>query len=80
MKWVILVLFFNQGDPYVFTKPTFDSEDQCVGSITDPQFYPTLVEKLIQEYEGKINKIEHVFCIDKNQLKILLDYRNTQEV
>jgi hypothetical protein len=80
MKWFILVLFFNQGDPYVFTKPTFDSEDQCVGSITDPQFYPTLVEKLIQEYEGKINKIEHVFCIDKNQLKILLDYRNTQEV
>ena len=80
MKWFILVLFFNQGDPYVFTKPTFDSEEQCVGSITDPQFFPTLVEKLIQDYEGQMNKIEHVFCIDKNQLKILLEYRNTQEV
>ena len=80
MKWFILVLFFNQGDPYVFTKPTFDSEDQCVGSITDPQFFPTLVEKLIQDYEGQMNKIEHVFCIDKNQLKILLEYRKTQEV
>jgi|14BtaG_2_1085337.scaffolds.fasta_scaffold00039_47 hypothetical protein len=80
MKWFILVLFFNQGDPYIFTKPTFDSEDQCIGSITDPQFYPTLVEKLIQDYEGRMEKIEHVFCIDKNQLKILLEYRNTQDV
>ncbi len=80
MKWFILVLFFNQGDPYIFTKPTFDSEDQCIGTITDPQFYPSLIEQLIQDYEGRMEKIDHVFCIDKNQLKILLEYRNTQDV
>jgi len=46
MKWFILVLFLNQNDPYLFTKPTFESEDLCTGTITDPQFYPTLVEKV----------------------------------
>ena len=80
MKLFILVLFLNQNEPYLFTQPTFKSEDQCTGTITDPQFYPTLIEKLIQEYDGKPDTIQHVFCIDDNDVKMLLDYMNTQEV
>jgi hypothetical protein len=80
MKWFILVLFLNQNDPYLFTKPTFESEDLCTGTITDPQFYPTLVKKLIQEYDGNPNKIQHVFCINQDDVKILIDYMNTQQV
>ena len=72
MKWFILVLFFNQPDFYVFTEPTFDSEDVCVGSITDPQHYPILVEKLLQELiSSETNKKYNQFSIiHYNKLKL----------
>ena len=71
MKWFILVIFLQQPNIYVFTDPTFESEDQCVGSITDPQFYPTLVAKLIQEYQQPFS-IRNVLCIDEKELKDVL--------
>ncbi len=79
MKWFILVLFFNQPDFYVFTEPTFDSEDVCVGSITDPQHYPILVEKLLQEYTQP-RKIQSVLCISEEELKDLLTAISSQSV
>ena len=59
MKWFIVVLFMlDPGEPatadrsvYVFTDPTYESQDYCEASITDPQYYPILVEKLLQEYK-----------------------------
>ena len=79
MKWFILVLFFNQPDFYVFTEPTFDSEDVCVGSITDPQYSQILVEKLLQDYTQP-RKIRSVFCINEEELKNLLTAISSQSV
>ena len=59
MKWFIVVLFLldpnadatADRDIYVFTDPTFESQQQCQSDVVDPAVYPTLVEKLLLEYK-----------------------------
>ena len=87
MKWFIIVLFMlDPGEPatadrsvYVFTDPTYESQDYCEASITDPQYYPILVEKLLQEYKYP-KKIQSVFCVVENQLKQLIGALTAKQV
>ena len=73
MKWFIVVLFYTlHGDVYIFTEPTFDSYDECVGSITDPEAVPVYVQKLVMEY-GYLIPIQGLNCVDEGTLKQIMN-------
>jgi len=72
MKWFIVVLFagvYSDGsqDLYVFKTPTFESRDECIGSITDPQAIPNYVQHLFEEY-GTMKRIQAVNCVSEDVL------------
>lgn len=71
MKWFVIVLFsMNQG-AFVFTDPVHDSEDICVGSISDPEMVPIYVYRILQEYQRPM-PIEGIACANEEQLKTFL--------
>jgi len=79
MKWFIVVLFYTlQGDVYIFTEPTFDSYDECYGSITDPKAVPGYVQKLVFEY-GRLMPIQALNCLDEGTIKQILAKMNEEE-
>lgn len=66
MKWFIAVVFYTlQGDVYVFTEPTFDTQQQCMASVTDPQQAQSYARKLVLEY-GRLMPIQAIACIDED--------------
>lgn len=74
-EWFIVVIFaittpdINAGrDMYVFTQPTYNSADQCLADITDPENVPDLVQKLYMEY-GSFKPIEGVVCATKDEIE-----------
>jgi len=74
MKFFIVVIFaMTLGDMdrdlYVFTEPTFDDKTVCEATITDPQYFPGLVQKLVIEYKGQLKTIEAVVCVEENELR-----------
>ena len=80
MKWFIVVLFYTlHGDVYIFTEPTFDSYDECYGSITDPEAVPGYVQKLVFEY-GRLLPIQALNCLDEDTIKQILAKMNEEQV
>lgn len=74
MKWFIVVLFmeWEQYPIYVFTEPTFDSREECMESIKNPNHVPAYVSKLLLEY-GRPMPIKGINCIDENLYRQLKD-------
>jgi len=80
LKWLIVVIFAmgpadignNARDIYVFTDPYYEEKHLCEASITDPQYIPFLVQKLLVEY-GKPQKIESVVCVDEETIDRVLN-------
>ena len=73
MKFFIVVVFaLTIGDAdrdlYIFTDPTFDNKDICEAIITDPQYFPSLVQKLVMEYK-QIKSIDAVVCVEEEELR-----------
>ena len=87
MKWFIVVLFFqlpsepasSDRDLYIFTDPTYESKTICEATVTDPQIYPSLVAKLINEYPVP-RKIEKVFCLEEDTLRQVLTGLSAEQV
>jgi len=79
MKWLIVVLFATMSDDvYIFTEPTFDSYDECIESITDPEAIPGYIQKLVLEYK-KPMPIRAISCLSKEQLdEIMEDVNNVK--
>lgn len=72
MKWLIVVLFATmEGDLYVFTDPTFETQQECRAFITDREKIPMLVEKLNMEY-GVPMPIQGVNCIQEELFKEIM--------
>jgi len=79
MKWFIVVLFYTlHGDVYIFTEPTFDSYEECYGSITDPEAVPGYVQKLVFEY-GRLMPIQALNCLNEDTIKQILAKMNEEE-
>ena len=79
MKWFIVVLFYTlHGDVYIFTDPTFDSYEECYGSITDPEAVPGYVQKLVFEY-GRLMPIQALNCLNEDTIKQILAKMNEEE-
>ena len=76
MKFFIVVVFAMSQtdladggrDLYVFTEPTYTTQQECEQDITDPEVYPGLVAKLISEYPEP-KPIDAVVCVDERTLE-----------
>ena len=73
MKWMVLILFATyNGDFYVFTNPTFDTREQCMAALDDPDQRFKMVLKIAQEY-GRPMPIRMANCLDEKEIKEILD-------
>ena len=77
MEWFIVVVFLGVTpdggkDLYVFTDPTFAQKEECLGTVSDPQGIPPLINKLYQDY-GEFKGIERVLCVPKQAVENLIN-------
>lgn len=73
MKWLVVVLFNTMaGDIYVFTDPTFTTQQECVEAISSKSSIGPMVEKLIIEY-GSLPPIRTVVCIEEQKFKDIIE-------
>ena len=80
MTWLVVVLFANvAGDVYIFTNPTFETRDECMATLHNPENIAGYTAKLVEEY-GRTIPIKAVNCLEKDEIKrILDDYYNSKE-
>lgn len=73
MKWLIVVLFATmEGDLYVFSEPSFETQKECREFIMDRSNVPALVGKLFQEYNRQM-PIQGVNCIEEKTFERILN-------
>lgn len=72
MKWFVFVMFMTTepGGPnaYLFTTPSFDSQQECAMAVVNPQTVPVFVTKLMQEF-GVPPQIKTISCITEETIK-----------
>ena len=72
MKWFVFVMFMTAepGAPnaYLFTTPSFDSQQECAMAVVNPQTVPVFVTKLMQEF-GVPPQIKTISCITEETIK-----------
>jgi len=72
MKWFVFVMFMttDPGEPnaYLFTTPSFDSQQECAMAVVNPQTVPVFVTKLMQEF-GVPPQIKTISCITEETIK-----------
>lgn len=72
MKWLIVVVFQTiTGDVYIFTDPTFDTREECMISVMNPDDQQRYVAQLTHEY-GKVMPILAVNCLQEDTIKKIL--------
>ena len=81
MTWFLLVLFaeWEQVPAYVFTEPTFKTQEECMESMQNREHIANYVRRLVIEFARPM-PIVAVACIDENQLQeTLIPYIPGQE-
>lgn len=72
MNWLIVVVFATMtGDVYIFTDPKFDTREECVASIKDPNMVPVYSKKLVMEY-GRLLPIMGLNCLQEDEIKRII--------
>ena len=72
MNWLIIVMLATfHGDVYIFTEPTFETREECIQSLKDPEQIKLYTRKLILEY-GKQMPIQLINCLEEKTIKELL--------
>jgi hypothetical protein len=72
MNWLIVVVFATMtGDVYIFTDPKFDTREECVASIKDPNMVPVYSKKLVMEY-GRLLPILGLNCLQEDEIKRII--------
>jgi len=79
MNWLIVVVFATMtGDIYIFTDPKFDTREECVASIKDPNMVPVYSKKLVMEY-GRLLPILGLNCLQEGEIqKIIKDVKESK--
>lgn len=62
---------WEQYPVYMFTNPTFETREECIASIKNPEHVPTYVAQLLIEY-GRPMPIKSINCIDEDLAKKLM--------
>ena len=75
MNWLVVVVFATlAGDVYIFNDPAWETREECMASLTDPEMQPNYIAKLVLEY-GKAMPIQFVNCLSEEQIdEILMGY------
>jgi hypothetical protein len=73
MNWLMVVLFATmQGDIYIFTTPQFDSREECIAAVKDPEAQKNYVRKLVLEY-GQVMPIHGINCLQQDEIKRIIE-------
>jgi len=75
MKWFILVIMSvttaetdnGDRDTYLFTSPTFETYDECVSHVMNPENVPFITHKIIINYGFR--PIENIICVDQTKIR-----------
>ena len=75
MKWFILVIMSvttgevdnGDRDTYLFTSPTFETYNECVSHVMNPENVPLITHKIIMNYGFR--SIENIICVDQTKIK-----------
>ncbi len=78
MNWLVVVVFATlHGDVYIFNEPAWETREECMASLIDPEIQPNYIAKLVLEY-GKPMPIQLINCLSEEQIKeILKQYTGT---
>ena len=68
---MVVIFATTQGDVYIFKKPTFESREQCIASVKNPEDQQKYISKLIEEY-GRVMPIHGINCLEENELKAIM--------
>ena len=72
MTWLVVVLFANvAGDVYIFTNPTFETRDECMTTLYNPENIAGYTAKLVEEY-GRTIPIKAVNCLEEDEIKKII--------
>jgi hypothetical protein len=69
MTWFLLVLFaqWEEVPAFVFTNPTFETQEECITSLKNPVDVEKYVHRLVIEFARPM-PIVGVACINEEQL------------
>ena len=68
---MVVIFATTQGDVYIFKKPTFESREQCIASVKNPEDQQKYISKLIEEY-GRVMSIHGINCLEEDELKAIM--------
>jgi hypothetical protein len=70
MTWFLLVLFaqWEETPAFVFTNPTFETQEECMESMKNQEDIQKYVQRLVIEF-GRPMPIVGVACINEEQLQ-----------
>ena len=78
MKWYIFVLFLvnepQAPNGYMFTDPTFVTQEQCTQAVLDKNQIPKFMQKLIVEFGMNMPRIKTISCINDETVKSIDAY------
>ena len=73
MNWLIVVVFATMaGDVYIFTDPKFDTKEECMASVSNPQDQVCYIQKLVDEYKRQM-PIHMVNCLQEDVINEILE-------
>ena len=78
MEWMIVVIFMNMQDVYIFTEPTFETQEECMTAVVDPANIPGYLTKMWGDY-GEVKDIRGINCLQKDTIKEILDSYSNKE-
>jgi len=75
MKWFILVIMSvatgetdnGDRDTYLFVNPEFETYNECVSHVMNPENVPLITHKIIMNYGFR--PIENIICVDQTKIK-----------
>jgi len=73
MKWFVVVLFAtSQGDVYIFNKPSFETREECVATLYNPEKINAYLAKILIEY-GRPMPIRLANCLQGDTIEQILN-------
>lgn len=79
MKWLVIVVFATMsGDFYVFTNPKYDTKQECMDQLIDPEQIGKMVLKIIEEY-GRPMPVRIANCLDEKTIEEILEKTKYKE-
>jgi len=85
MKWLIVVIFSGilpngNLETFVFTKPSFDTVEECIIAANNPAEVPKYVRRLFFEYGGRVKDIQKIVCAQEDTIKEVIKKSQGEDI